>query len=51
MKRVAEVVTPARTRINPGKMKQVADILGLSEGDEEALLVRLIDEFLALKSA
>ena len=47
----AEVVTPARTRINPGKMKQVADILGLSEGDEEALLVRLIDEFLALKSA
>jgi ParB family chromosome partitioning protein len=47
----AESITPARTRVNPGKMKQVADMLGLSDGDEEALLVRLIDEFLALKRA
>jgi len=47
----AEAITPARTRVNPGKMKQVAEILGLSDGDEEAVLVRLIDEFLALKSA
>lgn len=40
---------PARSRINPGKVKMVADILGLSDGDEEEILARLIDEFLALK--
>lgn len=38
-----------RSRVNPGKVKMVADILGLSDGDEEEILVRLIDEFLALK--
>lgn len=37
-------------RINPGKFKMVAEILGLSDGDEEEILIRLIDEFLALKS-
>jgi ParB family chromosome partitioning protein len=40
-----------RSRINPGKVKLVAELLGLDEGDEEELLVRLIDEFLALKRA
>lgn len=50
----AESVTPAaapRVRINPSKVKLVAELLGLSEEDEEELLVRLIDEFLALKGA
>lgn len=36
-------------RLNPGKVKMVANILGLADGDEEEILVRLIDEFLALK--
>lgn len=40
-----------RTKVNPGKVKQVAELLGLSEEDEEAILARLIDEFLALKRA
>ncbi|HZX30128.1 MAG TPA: ParB/RepB/Spo0J family partition protein [Rhodocyclaceae bacterium] len=40
----------ALRRINPGKVRQVAEILGLSDGDEEEILARLIDEFLALKS-
>ncbi|HET6718404.1 MAG TPA: hypothetical protein VFH22_02075, partial [Rhodocyclaceae bacterium] len=39
--------TPAR-RINPGKVRQVARILGLADGDEEDVLIRLIDEFLAM---
>lgn len=44
------VASPAaRRRVNPGKVKMVADLLGLSDGDEEEILVRLIDEFLALK--
>ena len=43
--------TTQRTRVNPGKVKRVAEILGLTDGDEEEILVRLIDEFLALKSA
>jgi len=38
-----------KRRVNPGKMKMVARILGLPDGDEEEVLVRLIDEFLALK--
>lgn len=42
--------TPStRQRVNPGKVKRVADLLGLSDLDEEEVLVRLIDEFLALK--
>lgn len=40
-----------RSRVNPGKVKLVAELLGLDEGDEEELLARLIDEFLALKRA
>lgn len=40
-----------RSRVNPGKVKLVAEILGLSDGDEEEILERLIDEFLALKRA
>ncbi len=36
-------------RINPVKVREVARILGVNEGDEEAVLARLIDEFLALK--
>ncbi|WP_428825083.1 ParB/RepB/Spo0J family partition protein [Azonexus sp. IMCC34842] len=41
----------SRSRVNPGKVRLVAEILGLSDGDEEEVLVRLIDEFLALKNA
>lgn len=52
-------VTPAattvpfssRSKVNPGKFRQVAEILGISDEDEEDILVRLIDEFLAMKSA
>ncbi|HLO63872.1 MAG TPA: chromosome partitioning protein ParB, partial [Azonexus sp.] len=40
-----------RSRVSPGKVKLVAELLGLSEDDEEELLVRLIDEYLALKGA
>ncbi|HEX5393486.1 MAG TPA: ParB/RepB/Spo0J family partition protein [Rhodocyclaceae bacterium] len=49
--RHAPVQAPSvpRNRINPGKVKLVADLLGLSEDDEEELLVRLIDEFLSMK--
>lgn len=51
----AEEAAPApatpRGRVNPGKVKLVAEILGLSDGDEEEILERLIDEFLALKRA
>lgn len=39
----------ASSRISPNKVKLVADLLGLSEDDEDALLAKLIDEFLALK--
>ncbi|WP_153131618.1 ParB/RepB/Spo0J family partition protein [Dechloromonas hortensis] len=47
----APVTPPAapRQRVNPGKVKMVAELLGLDDGDEEEILVRLIDEFLALK--
>lgn len=38
-----------RRRINPSKVQMVAKILGLADGDEEEILVRLVDEFLALK--
>lgn len=41
--------TPAR-RINPGKVRQVARILGLAGGEEDGL-IRLIDEFLAMNEA
>ncbi len=39
---------PSR-RINPGKMRRVATLLGLGDDDEETVLARLVDEFLALK--
>lgn len=41
--------TVSSRRLNPGKVKIVAEILGLSDGDEEAVLAMLIDEFLAMK--
>lgn len=45
-----QAAAPARERrVNPNKMKMVAEILGLADGDEEEVLARLIDEFLALK--
>lgn len=49
-----EVATPARpaavrSHLNPGKMKAVARLLGVVEGDEDTVLARLVDEFLALK--
>lgn len=47
----APALAAPRGRVNPGKVKLVAEILGLSDGDEEAILERLIDEFLALKRA
>ena len=40
-----------KTRVNPSKVRLVAELLGLSEEDEEIVLARLIDEFLALKRA
>lgn len=43
--------TTPRSKVNPGKVKLVAEILGLNDDDEEEILVRLIDEFLALKRA
>ncbi|HJW03300.1 MAG TPA: ParB/RepB/Spo0J family partition protein, partial [Azospira sp.] len=43
-----QAAAPARERrVNPNKMKMVAEILGLADGDEEEVLARLIDEFLA----
>lgn len=47
----ASLTLPPRTRVNPGKVKMVAELLGLSDEDEETVLARLIDEFLALKRA
>jgi len=38
-----------RSWINPGKVKRVARILGLPDGNEAEVLALLIDEFLALK--
>lgn len=35
--------------VHPDKMRQVAALLGLDDGDEATILDRLIDEFLALK--
>lgn len=39
----------AQPRLSPGKVKLVAEILGLSDDDHEEVLARLIDEFLAMK--
>ena len=38
-------------KVNPGKVRRVAELLGLDGESEEDILVRLIDEFLALKGA
>lgn len=43
-------INPARRRINAGKVKMVAEILGLTTEDEEDVLARLVDEFLAMKT-
>lgn len=37
-------------RVSPGKVRQVAEILGLVDGDEAEILDRLIDAFLAIKA-
>lgn len=37
-------------RVDPGKVRQVAAMLGLDDEDEATILDRLIDEFLALKA-
>ena len=42
---------PARPRVSPSKVKLVAEILGLTDGDEDEILSRLIDEFLAMKAS
>lgn len=44
-----EAPAPSRRRVNPGKIRMVARILGLTDDDEDEVLARLIDEFLALK--
>jgi ParB family transcriptional regulator, chromosome partitioning protein len=44
---VASASFPAK--LNPGKVKRVAELLGLSDEDEETILARLVDEYLALK--
>ena len=44
-------VSPAPRRVSQDKVRLVAEMLGLSDGDEEAVLIRLIDEFLALKGS
>lgn len=46
---VPSAAPTAGRRVNPGKIRMVAEILGLSDGDEDEVLARLIDEFLALK--
>jgi ParB family chromosome partitioning protein len=48
---ITDQASPAivSSRISPSKVKLVAELLGLSEDDEEALLAKLIDEFLAMK--
>lgn len=48
---VAAPSPAARSKVSPGKVKLVAELLGLNEEDEEEILVRLIDEFLAMKNA
>lgn len=40
---------PIQRRVNANKVEMVAKILGLTDSDEEEILVRLIDAFLALK--
>lgn len=37
------------SHISPSKVKLVAELLGLSEDDQEALRAKLIDKFIAMK--
>lgn len=47
----APAAAPASNRrLSPGKVKRVAEILGLSDGDEETVLATLIDQFLAMQA-
>lgn len=46
---MSEPSAAVAARVNPGKVRQVAALLGLDDQDEAAVLDRLIDEFLALK--
>ncbi|UCV17938.1 ParB/RepB/Spo0J family partition protein [Ferribacterium limneticum] len=48
---VADRISSARRRVSQDKVRLVAELLGLDDGDEEEVLIRLIDEFLAQKSA
>lgn len=47
----AAKISSARRRVSQDKVKLVAELLGLSDGDEEEVLIRLIDEFLAQKNS
>jgi len=44
-------ISSARRRVSQDKVKLVAELLGLADGDEEEVLIRLIDEFLAQKNS
>lgn len=41
----------SRNRVSQDKVRRVAEILGLADDDQEEVLIRLIDEFLALKNS
>lgn len=44
-------IASARRRISQDKVKLVAELLGLTDDDEEEVLIRLIDDFLAQKNS
>lgn len=44
-------IAEERRQIDTGKVKRVAELLGLDEIDEAAILARLIDDFLATRQA
>lgn len=44
-------ISSARRRVSQDKVRLVAELLGLDDGDEEEVLIRLIDEFLAQKNS
>jgi ParB family chromosome partitioning protein len=48
---VPDQATTARRRVSQDKVRLVAEILGLADEDEEEVLIRLIDEFLAQKNS
>lgn len=47
----AAQISSSRRRVSQDKVKLVAELLGLADGDEEEVLIRLIDEFLAQKNS